>query len=58
LLTIAALNRNQRFLLDFSMQGARAALSCPLAALALPGGIRADTARSPGNSALVAERWF
>jgi hypothetical protein len=55
---MAALNRNQRFLLDFSMQGARAALSCPLAAPTLPGGIRLDTARSPGNSALVTERWF
>jgi hypothetical protein len=58
LLTTTALNRNQRFLLDFSMQGARAALSYPLAAPTLPGGIRLDTARSPGNSALVAERWF
>jgi hypothetical protein len=55
---MAALNRNQRFLLGFSMQGARAALSCPSAALALPGDIRADIAPSPGNSASVAERWF
>jgi hypothetical protein len=55
---MTALNRNQRFLLGFSMQGARAALSCRSLARALPDGIRADTAPSPDNSALVGERWF
>jgi hypothetical protein len=46
------LNRNQYFLLDCPMRGARAAILCLLAALALPSRIRtADTI-------LVGERWF
>jgi hypothetical protein len=46
------------------MQGARAATSCLLAALALPGGMPATTSiatvqpRGPGDTVQVGERWF
>jgi hypothetical protein len=49
LLTMSGLNRNQYFLRDFSMRGARAAIFRLPAVFALPGRTR---------TILVGERWF